>query len=125
VVEGLGFAIPSNTVQAIANQIISKGSVVRPYLGIRWQPINPQIAQMYTLPVELGVYVSQVLSGSPAEATGILVGDIITKINDVTLDDQHPYMNVLYSFKPGESVTLTVSRDARTLQLKVTLAAGN
>jgi 2-alkenal reductase len=125
VVEGLGFAIPSNAVQAAANQIISSGAVVRPFLGIRWQAINPQIAQMYGLPVEWGVYVSQVQANSPAEAAGIRSGDIITHINDVLLDDQHPYMNALFDYKPGDSVTLTVSRGSQTLLLKVKLGAGN
>lgn len=125
VVEGLGFAIPSNAVQAAANQIISNGAVVRPFLGIRWQAINPQIAQRYGLPVEWGVYVSQVQASSPAEAAGIRSGDIITHINDVLLDDQHPYMNSLFNYKPGDSVTLTVSRASQTLQLKVKLGAGN
>jgi len=125
VVEGLGFAIPSNAVQAAANQIISSGAVERPFLGIRWQAINPQIAQMYGLPVEWGVYVSQVQANSPAEAAGIRSGDIITHINDVLLDDQHPYMNALFDYKPGDSVTLTVSRGSQTLLLKVKLGAGN
>jgi S1-C subfamily serine protease len=80
---------------------------------------------MYGLPVEWGVYVSQVQANSPAEAAGIRSGDIITHINDVLLDDQHPYMNALFDYKPGDSVTLTVSRGSQTLLLKVKLGVGN
>ena len=80
---------------------------------------------MYGLPVQWGVYVSQVQKSSPAEAAGIMPEDIIIQINDVVLEGQHPYMDVLFNFKPGDEVTLTVSRNSKTLKLKVTLAAGN
>ncbi len=125
VVEGLGFAIPANTVQVIAAQIIQSGHVARPYLGVRWQPITPQDASMYGLPVQWGIYVSRVLSGSPAESAGVKEGDIITHIDGVELDDQHPYTNVLFTHAPGDTVTLTINRNGQTLQLKVKLAEGN
>jgi serine protease Do len=125
VVEGLGFAIPANTVQVIAAQIIQSGHVARPYLGIRWQAISPQDARMYGLPVQWGVYVSSVSAGSPALSAGVQVGDIITHIDGVELDDQHPYTNVLFSHVPGDTVTLTINRNGQTLQLKVKLAEGN
>ena len=80
---------------------------------------------MYGLPFQRGVHVSQVQKSSPVEVAGIMPGDIIIQINDVVLDGQHPYMNVLFNFKPVDEVTLTVSRNSKTLKLKVTLAAGN
>ena len=125
VIEGLGFAIPSDTVRAVANQIIAKGHVSRPFLGISWQPISQQIAQFYNLPVSYGVYVSQVQANSPADTAGLKEGDIITKINDTTLDDSHPYINTLYSLSPGDKVALTVARGSQTLQVQVTLGEGN
>jgi serine protease Do len=121
VVEGLGFAIPSNTVQAIAGQLIERGVVARPYLGIRWQAITPRIARMYDLPVEWGVFVTQVQQGSPAEQAGLRAGDIIQRINGILLDDQHPYINTLFNYEAGETVTLDVVRGNQTLQLKVQL----
>jgi 2-alkenal reductase len=66
IAEGLGFAIPINTARVVAEQILEKGYVARPYLGIRWQSIHPRIAQTFNLPVEWGTYISDVLSGSPA-----------------------------------------------------------
>jgi 2-alkenal reductase len=125
VVEGLGFAIPANTVQVIAAQIIQSGHVARPYLGVRWQAITPQDASMYGLPVQWGIYVSRISAGSPAESAGVQVGDIITHIDGVELDDQHPYTNVLFSHAPGDTVTLTINRNGKTLQLQVKLAEGN
>lgn len=120
-VEGLGFAIPSNTVQAVATQIIEKGYVSRPYLGVRWQPINPTLAQQYNLPVQWGIYVAEVIEGSPAEAAGIRAGDIITRIGDLPIDANHPFINVLFNFKPGDEVTVELVRRSRVLQVKLTL----
>ena len=65
VVEGLGFAIPSNTAQAVAAKIIQNGYIARPYLGIRWQWVDPTLASHYNLPVEWGVYVLQNSTGQP------------------------------------------------------------
>ncbi len=122
VVEGLGFAISTNTVQAVATKIIEKGYIARPYLGIRWQWIDPDLANMYNLPVQYGVYVSRVVSGSPAEKGGLQEGDIITRIGDITLDAQHPYANALYHYSPGDTVTLTVTRRRQEIKVSVTLA---
>ncbi|HLO17886.1 MAG TPA: trypsin-like peptidase domain-containing protein [Anaerolineales bacterium] len=121
VAEGLGFAIPVNTAQAVAQQIIQKGYFARPYLGISFQPINPDIASRYNLPAQWGVYVTDVSNGSPASNAGLQQGDIITKIGDVTLDETHSYVNTLFMFKPGDETTLQVVRDSKEMQVQVTL----
>jgi len=121
VVEGLGFSIPSNTAQAIAAQLIKNGEVARPYLGVQYQPIDPQTAQIYSLPAQWGAYVTSVASGSPADKAGIQENDIIVQIDNTPLDDQHPYFNVLYSYSPGQTIDVKVVRDTQTLHFKVTL----
>jgi 2-alkenal reductase len=121
VAEGLGFAIPSNTVWAVAQQLIAKGYVARPYLGIRWQWITPSISRRYDLGVKWGVFVSYVDPGSPADRAGLLRGDIITQLGDIPLDDEHPFINTLYSYEPGEEVTLNIMRGGRSLDITVTL----
>jgi S1-C subfamily serine protease len=121
VVEGLGFSIPSNTVQAITTQLLKTGQLARPLLGVQYQSIDPQIARMYGLPVQYGAYVTSVSQGSPADTAGIHQDDIITMIDNVAIDDQHPYMNVLFGHAPGDTITLTVARDTQTLKFKVTL----
>jgi S1-C subfamily serine protease len=121
VAEGLGFAIPINTARAVADQIIQKGFIARPYLGIRWQAITPDIAAMYNLPVQWGVYISDVATGSPAETAGFKQGDIITGIGSVTLDETHSYMNTLFTFNPGDKVTITFMRNSKSMQVEVTL----
>ncbi len=121
VAEGLGFAIPINTAQAVATQIIQKGYFAHPYLGISYQPIAPDIAGAYSLPVQWGAYVTRVASGSPASQAGLQQGDIITKVGDIAIDQDHSYLNTLYTYKPGDRVTLTVNRNGQTIQLQVTL----
>lgn len=121
VAEGLGFAIPMNTAQAIAGQIIQKGYFARPYIGISYQPIDPNIAARYNLPVQWGVFVTDVASGSPASDAGLQQGDIITKIGEVRLDETRAYVNTLFTFKPGDQTTLTLIRDGKEMQVQVTL----
>jgi 2-alkenal reductase len=121
VAEGLGFAIPVNTAAAIAQQIIEQGYFARPYIGINFQPINPNIAARYNLPAQWGVYVTDVAGGSPASEAGLQRGDIITKIGDVALDETHSYVNTLFTFNPGETVTLTLMRGKDEMQVQVTL----
>lgn len=121
IAEGLGFAIPANTVKTVAGQIVEKGYFARPYLGIRWQPITPNVAAVYDLPVEWGAYVAEVVAGSPADRAGLRPGDIITQIGEVAIDAQHSYINALFNYSPGERVRLKVMRGRRTLEVEVTL----
>jgi len=121
VAEGLGFAIPVNTAQAIAQQIIQQGYFSRPYMGINFQPITPDIAARYNLPAQWGVYIMKVSENSTASTAGLQQGDIITKVGDVTLDETHSYVNTLFTFKPGDQITLNVLRDGKDTQIQVTL----
>ncbi len=121
VAEGLGFAIPINTAQTVAAQIIQQGYVSHPYMGIAFQPIAPDIAAAYSLPVQWGAYVTQVASNSPADQAGLQRGDIITRLGDTAIDQNHSYLNTLYTYKPGDTVTLSVMRNGQTIQLQATL----
>jgi serine protease Do len=121
VAEGLGFAIPANTARAVAEQIMQKGYFSRPYMGIRWQSITPNIAAAYNLPVQWGVYVTEVTARSPASQAGIQPGDILTRIGSTPLDETHSYINALYQYKPGDQVTVEVVRGGKVLQFQVTL----
>lgn len=121
VAEGLGFAIPINTAQAIADQIVEQGYFARPYMGISFQPINPSIAERYNLPAKWGAYITQVEAGSPAAQAGLQENDIITKIGDITIDETHSYVNSLFNYKPGDTINLTVMRDGQETQLQITL----
>lgn len=119
--EGLGFAIPANTARNVVEQILQKGYVARPYLGLRWQPITPEIAAIYNLPSPWGAYVTSVVPGSPAENGGIQDGDIITKIGDTAIDADHSYINLLFKSQPGEQLTIEILRDGQIIPVQVVL----
>jgi S1-C subfamily serine protease len=121
VAEGLGFAIPANTVQVVAFQIIETGHFSRPYLGVQWQAITPTIARRYRLPVEWGVYVTDVIDGSPADQTGLHTGDIIVQVGDIELDESHAYINTLFQYEPGEAAMIGLTRNWSEMQVEVVL----
>lgn len=121
VAEGLGFAIPSNTMRLIAERIMAQGYFARPYLGIRYQSITPAIARRYNLPVEWGAYVTDVTANSPAAKAGIEVDDIIVAIGGQPIDEKHSFLNALFNQQPGHEVTVEVMRSGERRSLSVTL----
>jgi serine protease Do len=122
IAEGLGFAIPSNTARLITEQIIQKGYFARPYMGVQIQHINPSVAQRYNLPVEWGAYVVRVGDNSPASKVGIVTGDIILRIGNISLDENTQFVNALFSYKPGDMVEVEFLRgqDHVTVQVQLT-----
>jgi 2-alkenal reductase len=121
VAEGLGFAIPSRTVGEITAQLISTGRVDRPYMGVRWQAITPEIARANGLPMQWGAYIQRVGAGSTADLAGVRAGDIITKIGAEELSDSNAFLNLLNHHKVGENVTIEVWRNGQTLTLSAVL----
>jgi len=124
-VEGIGFAIPSNTVQLVARQLIEKGRVTRPFLGVAHQQINPALASFYNLPVKYGAFVLQVTADGPAGKAGVQAGDILVRLGDDPIDDAHPFLNVLMKHAPKERVKLTVNRNGQQLELEAVLTERN
>ncbi len=121
VAEGLGFTIPSRTVSDITSQLISQGYVDRPYLGIRWQMITPEIAKANSLPMDWGIYIQQVEANTSANQAGLKHGDIITAIGSDQIDGSSAFFNLLNRHKVGETTTLTVWRNGSQLTLNTTL----
>jgi 2-alkenal reductase len=117
----LGFAIPSNTARAVSEQIIQNGFFARPYLGIRWQPISPDLAAVYNLPVPWGAYVTRVVPGSPAQDAGMQNGDIITRIGDADINQDRSFANALFRYQPGDRVELEIIRDGQQLLVQIVL----
>lgn len=122
--EGLGFAIPSNTVKDIASQLIENGKIERPFLGISYQLINPQLAAAQNLPVDHGAYVADLVPGGPAATAGVQAGDIITAIGGEEINQTTSLQDLLFQHKPGDTIDLTIARGASGEQSSVQVTLG-
>ncbi len=120
--EGLGFAIPSDTVELISQQIIEKGYFARPYLGVGIQNVTSSIARRYNLAVEWGGYVTEVTTGSPAADAGLRVNDIITRIGNIEITEENTYLNALFAYRSGDEVEIEFYRNGQRLTATVMLA---
>ncbi len=118
-VEGMGFAIPVDTARPIVEELIKNGYVERPMMGVGIQQIGEDDAKTYNLPV--GLYVAQVQQGSPAETAGIQVGDVITAIEKVKVTTTDEMQQQIYKHKVGETISVTVVRDGRNVDVDVKL----
>jgi len=118
---GIGFAIPSNMTRTVVEQLINKGKVRRGQLGVYVQAVTEDLAQSLGLKEARGVIVSSVQKGSAAERAGLRQGDVITAVNGNAVNDANELRNLVASTQPGSDVTLTIVRDGREQQLKVTL----
>ena len=120
--EGLGFAIASNTVREIANELITNGKIDRGAIGIAYNLLTPRLAASLSLPSDTqGVIITQILPSSPAAQSGLRVNDVITKINAQQIDGTHPISSILLHTRPGDKVTLTIIRDGKQQSVDLTL----
>lgn len=124
--QGIGLAIPSNTAKAVAEQLISKGYVSRPGLGIGYYILNPEnvAALEYRLrrklPVDNGILVVRVIKNAPAHLAGLLPGDIIVKIDDEPVGTGD-FREVVGKYKIGTTLELEYYRGSELKQTMVTI----
>jgi serine protease Do len=109
--QGIGFAIPSNVVKAAMGSIISKGRVIRGYLGVAIQSVTKEIAEQFKLDSVRGALVTDVTPGSPAEKAGIIRGDVIRKVNDYDVKDTISLVNRIAEADVGSSLRIDLVRD--------------
>jgi S1-C subfamily serine protease len=133
---GIGFAIPINTAKAVLNDLVTIGRVRRPALGIRSLPIGPELAQEMGLPSDYGVLIVQVVPGGAADRAGLkggseraylgntpimLGGDLIVAIDGKPIEDQRDLSDVMNQHRAGDTVTVTIYRGKKKMDVKVTL----
>lgn len=120
-VEGIGFAIPSNTVKRIISELLKKGYVSgRPVMGIRVTDVSESNAELYGMPV--GVYIVAVDKDSAAEAAGLRRHDIITKMNGEPTKNSTTLNAIKDRYKAGDTVELEVWRQGETKKIKLTFS---
>jgi len=120
-VEGMGFAIPTNTVQNIVDEIMNKGYVARPYLGV--SVFDPQTAGRYgyQLNIDKGVYIFQLSLNGPCGKAGLQRGDIILKVNDEEVNSVSDLRAKVASYKVGDTVKITYDRNGASRNADVVL----
>jgi len=125
---GIGFAIPIDIARPIMEQALRGEALSRPWIGIRFQPINLQLKQHLGLSVDSGALVSNsggtdsaVVADSPAANAGVQDGDIIVSINGTKIDQEHPLDALLVQYAPNETVELEILRNGNTIKVQVTL----
>ena len=122
--QGIGFAIPSNQAKFVYGQLKDKGKVTRGWLGVAIASVNEpaveELAQSFGYKEHDGVFVQQVMPDTPA--TGKLQkGDVITKLNGKAVRDVTELRNQIAALAPKSEVSLTVFRDGKTQDVKLTL----
>jgi serine protease Do/serine protease DegQ len=110
---GIGFAIPSNMMKTVMDQLIKYGEVRRGVLGVNIQTLTPDIAESMDLGNVQGALVSQVVDGSAAEKAGIKAGDVITAINGKPVKDASALRNSIGLLRIGERVDIALLRDGK------------
>ncbi len=118
---GIGFAIPSNMVKTVVDQLIKYGQVRRGSLGIVGTELNADLADSFDYDNNFGAFVNQVIEGSAAEKAGIKSGDIIIKLNGKKITSFGELRAKIATLGAGAKVVLTVFRDGKELDLNVTL----
>ncbi len=128
--QNIGFAIPINDLSGLVKSVLNKGTLERPYLGVRYVSLTDDIAYQYNLDVKRGAYIvpqgngqPSVVPGSPADKAGLHEKDIITKVDNTSIDDSNSLTSLLGRHSVGDSVTLTIIRDGKEQKISVKLEA--
>ena len=128
--ENIGFAIPTNDIAGLIDSVLTKGELLRPYLGVRYISLTDDVAVQYDLDVKRGAYLAPadpgtetIISDSPADKAGLKEGDIIVKVDDTSIDEKNSLTSVLGRKSVEDKVTLTVIRDGKEITLDATLEA--
>ena len=133
---GIGFAIPINTAKSVLDDLVHLGHARYPTLGIRTIPIGPDLAAQMGLSADSGLLIVQVVPGSAAERAGLrggteraylgnmpimLGGDLLVAIDGQAIEDQQELSHVMQNHHAGDTVTVTIYRGKKKLDIKVTL----
>ncbi len=117
----IGFAIPSDTVVSVADQLIETGEVSSPYLGVETADLSPQDAERFGLSVDSGAIVADVVPGSAADVAGVRVEDIVVGLGDAEIRSSGDLFGALRDYQPDDTVDLAIVRDGEEQTLDVTL----
>jgi S1-C subfamily serine protease len=125
--QGLGFAIPINTAERIANQLVAKGKVEHPFLGIQMVTLTPELKQNInsnpnaglSVDEDQGVLIAKVMPNSPAAKAGLRAGDVIQKINGQPVKDAEGVQKSVEGTQVGSNLQLELRRNQKDMNVTV------
>jgi serine protease DegS len=120
--QGIGFAIPVSLAKGVMKQIIEHGRALRGWLGVAVQDLNPALAESFGLNTTNGALVAGIQPDGPAAEAGLILGDIITHVNDNEVRSSRTLMTAIASNEPGASLNLKVLRNNETLEIKTIIS---
>jgi serine protease Do len=121
--QGIGFAIPSNHVRWIMDQLIKTGSVKRGYLGVKIEPLNKDLAENFGLATKDGVLINEVFPDSPAASAGMQDGDVVLKLNGAKVANPRDLQEGVERAPIDSSLPLVILRDGKQMTLNVKVKA--
>jgi len=124
--QNIGFAIPINEARGIIASVQTTGKLSRPYIGVRYITLSVDTAKQLNVSVQQGAYVStdagSVVAGSPADKAGIKPGDVITKVENIEVNERNVLTSIVGRYKVGDTVSVTLIRDGKERVIKLGLA---
>ena len=120
--QGIGFAIPAETVRQVMGQLIASGQVVRGWLGVETQDLTRTLADSFGIGAAGGALVAGVVRGGPAEEGGVRAGDVVVAIEGKPIADASALLDSVAALKPGSNAAVTLMRERK--ELKVTVKVG-
>lgn len=118
---GYGFAVPSDIVSKIVEDLLQFGEVQRGWLGVSIQPVNNQVAKQYDLAVRAGAYIAGLAENSSAKEAGIKEGDVVVKIDNTPIRSNNALTEYIGRHRPGDKLDVTVNRKGKEMTFPVTL----
>ncbi len=118
---GYGFAVPSNIVNKVVEDLLTYGVVQRGVLGVMIRSVDGNLAKEKDIKINDGAYVDSLLENSAAGKAGIKVGDVITKVNDTNIKSSPDLQAAIATHRPGDEITVSVLRNDKPIDIKVTL----
>jgi len=117
--DGVGLAIPVQTAVRAADELIEKGRVDTPFLGILGQTVTPALAEQENLSVEEGAWVAEVTAGTEAEKAGLVAGDVVVALDDTRIRSMDDLILTVRRRSVGDEVSLTIWRDGETMTIEM------
>jgi serine protease Do len=119
--QGIGFAVPTSMAKSVMDSLITKGKVIRGWLGVSIQGLTPELAKEFDMKGEKGVLVGDVVDGGPSEKAGLKRGDIVVEFDGRKIEDPNQLRNMVANTEPGKHVELKIIREGKAETKSVTI----